>query len=211
MDNVTSGYQAVIEEICELNWPALGRTQLSAAAWAYYYFSIQFRESLLTALALYPDDDQLKRLVREECDTDNLSPWPGVCAAGEKLNHDEFMRRVLDLNSIGQGLRDTIETSGQRYLERTRQFDERVRAMSIASYECGGLESVFTAMLRGSQWDTPLLEGFRHFLVKHIGFDSDEEQGHGALIQHLVPDEGIRPLWTEFRDLLIAAVPGLAA
>lgn len=210
MDEMTSGYPPVIEEICGLDWPALDKAQLSAAAWAYYYFSIQFRENLLVALALYPEDQQLTRLAREECDTDNLSPWPDVSGAGEKLDHDEFMRRVLNLSPIDPDVRNTIVDAGQRYLDRVRKLNDRIRAMSIASYECGGLERVFTAMLQGRHWDTPLLEGFRHFLVRHIGFDADPNEGHGALIHHLVPDDGIRPLWVEFRDLLLVAVPRLA-
>jgi len=209
MDAMTSGYRPVIAEICGLNWPGLGEADLSAVAWAYYYFSIQFRENLDVALAIHSDDEQLKHLAREECDTDNLSPWPEVAVAGEKLNHDEFMRRVLALSPIDREVRRTIEIAGEQYLRDARQMDDEARAMSIASYECGGLEDVFTAILRAQQWGTPLLEGFRHFLVKHIEFDSDVMEGHGALARHLVPDDRIRPLWTAFRDLLITAAPRL--
>ena len=63
-----------------------------------------------------------------------------------------------------------------------RRMDDKTRVMSIASYECGGLESVFRAILRAPDWNTRLLQAFRHFLVKHVGFDSDPEQGHGLLI-----------------------------
>ena len=82
-----------------LNWSSLDRDGISAVAWAYYYFSIQFRENLEVAYRLYPGD-MLKALVEGECDTDNLSPWPGVVEAGEKVNHDEFMRRLLTLSPI---------------------------------------------------------------------------------------------------------------
>ena len=66
--------------------------------------------------------------------------------------------------------------------------------MSIASYENGGLEAVFTAFIRAKDWDTPLLQGFRHFLVKHIEFDSDPMEGHGALCRALVPDDRKNPV-----------------
>jgi len=209
MDEMTSGYKPVIEEICGLDWAALDRAQLSAVAWAYYYFSIQFRENLQVALAAHPDDEQLQHLVKEECNTHNLSPWPKVAAPDEKLDHDEFMRRLLDLSPIDRDVQASIEAAGQRYLAKIRQVDDRVRAMSIASYEAGGLEAVFEAILQAQHWDTPLLEAFRHFLVKHIDFDSDPDQGHGALVQHLVPDDRIRCLWVGFRDLLITSVPRL--
>ena len=209
MDEMTSGYKPVIEEICDLNWSTLSRAERSGVAWAYYFFSVQFRESLEVALSLHPDDAQLQRLVREECATDNLSPWTGVAVPGQQMNHDEFMRRVLLLSPIDPTVRATIEDAGLRYLTRTRQMDDWVKAMGIASYECGGLEAIFTSMLKGPDWDTPLLQGFRHFLIKHIGFDSDPNEGHGALIQHFVPDDRIRPMWVAFRDLLITSVPGL--
>ncbi len=210
MDEMTSGYKPVIEEICALDWALLDRAQLSAAAWAYYYFSIQFRENLQIAYDMHPGDQQLQSLMREECATDNLSPWLGVAAPGEKLDHDEFMRRLLSLSPIDHDVRVAIETAGEDYLIKTRKVDDYVRAISIASYEAGGLEAVFKALLRAPNWDTSLLAAFRHFLVKHIDFDSDPDQGHGALVQHLVPDDRIRCLWVAFRDLLITAVPRLA-
>ena len=82
--------------------------------------------------------------------------------------------------------------------------------MSIASYEDGGLEAVFTAMLTMPNWDDPGVDAaFRHFLSEHIRFDSDPDAGHGALARHLQPDDRIEPLWTAFRDLLVAFAPGL--
>jgi hypothetical protein len=211
VDEITLGYQPLIEEICGFDWDSLNQSQLSAVAWAYYYFSVQFRENLEIAFGLHPDDEQLQLLVREECDTDNLSPWPGVAAPNERLNHDVFMKRVLNLSPIDPHVQSSIEAAGQQYLSNTRQVADDTRAMSISSYEDGGLESVFRAILTAKNWDTPLLRGFRHFLVKHIDFDSDPSQGHGALVRHIVPDDRIRCLWMEFRDLLISSVPRLAA
>jgi hypothetical protein len=211
VDEMTSGYKPLIEEVCGFDWDSLDQSQLSAVAWAYYYFSVQFRENLEIAFRLHPDDEQLRSLVREECNTANLSPWPGVAAPNEKLNHDLFMKRVLSLSPIDPRVQSTIEAAGCHYLTKTRQVADETRAMSISSYEDGGLESVFRAILRAKNWDTPLLRGFRHFLVKHIDFDSDPSQGHGALVRHILPDDRIRCLWVEFRDLLITSIPRLVA
>jgi hypothetical protein len=60
-------YESVIQEICQLDWAGLTRDELSHTAWAYYYFSIQFRENLEIARKLHPDDDKLRQLEREEC------------------------------------------------------------------------------------------------------------------------------------------------
>jgi hypothetical protein len=205
------GYRAIIDEICALDWAGLNRAGISAAAWAYYYFSIQFRENLQVASRLYPDDPALGMLMREECNTANLSPWPGVAQPGEAMDHDEFMRRVLRLDPIDPTLQQRIEQAGRYYLALTRQMDDRTRAMSITSYEDGGLESVFRAMLECRVWDTELLAGFAHFLRKHIGFDSNPDGGHGAMIRHIEPDDRIAPLWQEFYNILVLAVPQLTA
>ena len=203
-------YQDVIDDIVALNWQLLSSQDMVAAAWAYHYFSIQFRESLGVARRLHPDDDKLRQLEHEECDTDNLSPWPGVAQPGERMNHDEFMRRTLDLAPIDPELAQRFEAIGQTYLAMTRGLDASARAASIASYEDGGLERVFTAILRYEGWDNDLLAAFEHFLVEHVRFDSDPEQGHGALSRHIAIDDRILPLWQGFKSLLIDCVPQLA-
>jgi len=155
-------------------------------------------------------DQMLQKLDQGECNTDNLSPWPGVAKEGEKLNHDEFMRRLLVLNSIDENRKHFIDERGRSYLEKIRQMDSITRATSIASYENGGLESVFRAILRSQHWDNALLQAFRHFLVEHIKFDSDTEKGHGALSRQLTVNDQILPLWTEFCQLLVQSVPSLS-
>ncbi len=203
------GYRRVIDEICQLRWAELSVEQMMLAAWAYYYFSIQFRENLQIARELFPEDDKLRDLESGECDTDNLSPWPGVGESGEKMNHDEFMRRALELTPIDDETRAHVSAAGQAYLARVRQLDPVCRAISIASYEDGGLESVFKAILSFRAWDNALLQAFEHFLAEHLRFDSDPEQGHGALSRHLAVDDRILPLWEDFRTLLVSCVPAL--
>ncbi len=203
------GFRRIVKEICDLRWESLSSDDMVSTAWAYHYFSIQFRESLKTACALHPEDEKLQHLEREECDTDNLSPWPGVARPGERMNHDEFMRRTLELVPIDPTRSQYFETVGSAYLQTTRSMDPATRASAIASYEDGGLENVFTAILRFSNWDNGLLRAFRHFLSEHIRFDSDPEAGHGALSRHLAPDGRVLPMWESFRDLLVECVPAL--
>ena len=204
-------YPTVINEISRLNWPALSGDELMAVALAYYYFSIQFRESLEVACELYPADPKLAQLRREECGTDNLSPWPGVASPGERMNHDEFMRRTLELSPIDPEMRSRVEALGDTYLAETRALSRSAKAFSIASYEDGGLEATFNAMLRAPCWDGELLGAFRHFLTEHIRFDSDPDQGHGALSRHITPDDGVLSAWRAFHEMLVGAVPKLAS
>jgi hypothetical protein len=200
----------VIEEICGLRWQELTEDELLDVAWAYYFFSIQFRENLQIARSLYPGDDNLRRLEQEECGTDNLSPWPGVAAVDEKMNHDEFMRRVLLLSDIASEKQRKLESLGHDYLRTVREINPVTRALSISSYEDSGLERVFGAILQARCWENESLRAFKHFLDEHIKFDSNPEQGHGALSRHLAPDDRVLPLWVAFRDILIAAVPSLS-
>ena len=200
-------FEAVIDEICRMRWESADRAGIMRVAKAYYYFSVQFRENLEIACDLYPEDECLGRLRAGECDTDNLSPWPGVTAPGEKLDHDEFMKRLLAGDPVD---RDPYLTSvGSRYLDRVRNLDVMTRGASIASYEDGGLSQVFGAMLRANDWRGAGPAAFKFFLEQHVLFDSDEEVGHGALARHLKADDAILPLWTAFRDLLAAALPRL--
>ena len=75
-------YQEVIDDICDFNWNGLTQEDLIDVAWAYYHFSVQFRENLEIARNLYPDDERLMELDRGKRDTDNFSPWPGVPRSG---------------------------------------------------------------------------------------------------------------------------------
>lgn len=202
-------FSKTVEAIGNLAWERLNEQECVDCAWAYYYFSIQFREHLLVARRLLPDDEKLQDLERGECDTDNLLPWPGVAAPGEALNHDEFMRRLLALSPIADERRQDFEIRGQSYLDSTRAMDDETRAMSIASYEDGGLEHTFEAMLRMPDYANPALAAFRHFLSEHIRFDSNPDEGHGALARHLNPDDRIKPLWDGFYDLMVAFAPSL--
>jgi hypothetical protein len=201
----------VIDEICALPWSSLSSDDMVDVAWAYYFFSIQFREGLGEARRLYPADVSLQKIEAEECDTDNLSPWPRVAVIGERMNHDEFMRRTLALMPLAPSQVARHEAIGRRYLAETRALGSEIRAASLVSYEDGGLERVFKSMLTFTQWDSDLLRAFRHFLSEHVRFDSDTEQGHGALCRHLAFDDRVLPLWRSFQDLLLQAVPALSS
>ncbi len=208
--SVLFAYEQIINEICNLGWTVLNEQDLIRVAWAYYHFSVQFRECLEIARELHPDDERLLQLDHGERNTDNLSPWPGVAAVGETINHDEFMRRTLQLATIPEIGRLALADIGNDYLRKVRAIDRTTRALALASYEDGGLERVFRAILTARHWNGPLQQAFKHFLTEHIRFDSDPDQGHGALCRHLTPDDRVLPLWTLFMHMLTEAAPRLA-
>jgi hypothetical protein len=206
----TAAYAQVINEICDLNWSALSRDELIDVAWAYYFFSVQFCENVGIARRLHPNDKRLEELDRGERDTDNLSPCPGVVGVGEKVDHDEFMRRALRLEAIDELRRRRLLTIGAAYLDKVRAADDATRTLSLPTYEDGGLERVFRSILLAPDWDGPLLEAFKHFLVGHIALDSDPREGHGSLCRHLTPNARVLELWLAFKQSLVAAAPNLA-
>ena len=208
-ESASFAYQQIINQITELSWATLNEEDVIRVAWAYYFFSVQFRECLEIAREMYPDDERLLQLDHGERDTDNLSPWPGVAKPGEKMNHDEFMRRTLELAKIPEIGRIVLSDIGNKYLRTVRAIDPHIRALALATYEDGGLEKVFKAILTAPNWNGPLQRAFKHFLAEHIRFDSDPDQGHGALCRHLTPDDRVLPLWAEFKHLLNGAVPRL--
>jgi hypothetical protein len=203
-------YRRIVDEICALDWSSLSRDEVVNTAWAYYYFSVQFCETVGIARRLYPDDRSLEELDAGERNTDNLSPCPGVVVVGERVDHDEFMRRTLQLETIDPARKRRLKAIGASYLEQIRAVDDETRVLSLASYEDGGLESVFRAILRAGRWDGPLLHAFRHFLEGHIALDGDPEHGHGALCRRFTPSAEVHGLWAAFKKLLIAGAPGLA-
>ena len=196
-------YEQVIDEICNLGWTASELDEdLIRVAWAYYHFSVQFRECLEIARELHPDDERLLQLDHGERNTDNLSPWPGVAAVGEKMNHDEFMRRTLQLTTIPEIGRLALTDIGNDYLRKVRAIDRTTRALALASYEDGGLERVFRAILTARHWNGPLQQAFKHFLTEHIRFDSDPDQGHGALCRSRRRKKLLPSSWTVRSTLL---------
>ena len=208
-DDDNSVYDKVIREICGLDWISLTKDGLINVAWAYYYFSVQFCENVGLARILYPNDERLKELDSGERDTDNLSPWPRVAEIGERIDHCEFMRRTLELSPIDEARRLRLESIGNAFLIFTRSIDPETRALSLPSYEDGGLERVFRAILQAPTWDDPLLHAFRHFLEKHITLDSDPDHGHGSLCRFLQPNAKVLGLWTSFKQILIESAPEL--
>jgi len=207
--NKDNSYEEIIKLICDLNWNGLSREGLTDIAWVYYFFSVQFCETVGLARILYPNDKKLEELDHGERDTDNLSPYPGVVEINERVDHCEFMRRTLELTPIELTRRLRLQSIGEAYLILTRSMDPATRAVSLPTYEDGGLEQVFRSILRAPHWDTALLRAFKHFLEGHVALDSDPVHGHGSLCRFLEPNAKVFDLWTAFGQMLIEAAPEL--
>ena len=211
VETTNPGYEQVIDQICNLNWTNLNDEDIIRVAWAYYHFSVQFRECLEIARKMYPDDERLLQLDHGERDTDNLSPWPGVAKPRRENEPRRIHAQDAELAKIPEIGRIVLSDIGNKYLKTVRAIDPKIKALALATYEDGGLERVFRVMLTAPNWNGPLQQAFKHFLAEHIRFDSDPDQGHGALCRHLTPDNRVLPLWAEFKHMLTEAAPNLKA
>ena len=122
----------------------------------------------------------------------------------------------LLLAPIDEGRQREFEALGQVYLAEVRSTDRLTRALSIASYEDGGLEQVFRAMCRMPVVANPALRAFRHFLLEHIRFDSDDGAGdiaraldHGGCLEVIsgapLPAGWTGKLWAQSQGIARAA------
>ena len=102
----------------------------------------------LKARELLPDDEQLEELDRGERDTDNLSPYPGVVVAGERVNHDEFMRRALLLTPIDDIRRSRLEEIGAAYLSKSAPLTIGQRRRASRAMRTAGLRRCSGACCR---------------------------------------------------------------
>ena len=143
VETTNLGYGHVIDAICNLNWTKLTEEDIIRVAWAYYHFSVQFRECLEIARKMYPDDERLLQLDHGERNTDNLSPWLGVAATGEKMNHDEFMRRTLELAKIPETGRIVLSDIGKKYLKAVRAIDPKIRRWLLPLTKTAGWKKSF--------------------------------------------------------------------
>ena len=69
------------------------------------------------------------------------------------MNHDEFMRRTLQLTTIPNERRQALASIGQAYLAKVRAIDRNTKALALGSYEDGGLERMFRAILTAQRWE----------------------------------------------------------
>ena len=56
-------FHSVIDGICSMAWDDLDSDEVMRVATAYYFFSVQFRESLEVARERHPNDEKARRIV----------------------------------------------------------------------------------------------------------------------------------------------------
>ncbi|MGH1403481.1 MAG: hypothetical protein ACRBDL_04505 [Alphaproteobacteria bacterium] len=199
-----------VNRICNLDWESFNEDQIASAAWMLYYLSIQFRKNLETAMELHPNDPALQELATEELHTDNLSPFPNIAEEGECLDHDEFLKRIIDSYPMEQEKKQFLTALGNKYLAELSHMPDEAKTMHLVSLEDGGASRIYQSILNAptEQWESNEMQAFHHFLEKHVAFDNleGEDAGHGALIRKLGMDDSIAPMYDVLADCMEEAI-----
>ena len=70
-----------VANIVNRDWRNLSEAEMVSATWAYYFFSVQFRENLEIATDFFPEDNNLRKLLGEEAKHGQPVALSGDCGA----------------------------------------------------------------------------------------------------------------------------------
>ncbi len=179
----------VVRKIKELDWEHLNAEELVVVWYLSYVAAIEFAEALRIALRMYPDDEGLKRMAFGELKTRNLS-LDDFRVAGD---HHEFLAHFLKKHNVTEKMERELGEHAARYLAACRELSDEVRAMTVFSRE-EELSGIFARILQAKDWSAPGLYAFRHYLSRHITFDTGEG-GHHDLVSSFPVDDQVLPFY----------------
>ncbi|MDR3440146.1 hypothetical protein [Telmatospirillum sp.] len=182
-------HKAVVREIKGLNWENLDGDDLQVVMYLSYIAAVEFAEALRLALDLYPSHEGLLEMAHGELKTKNLL-LDDYRDAGD---HHEFLAHFLEKHDLTEPMRQRLGRHADAYLAACRSLDENVRAMTVFSRE-EELSGIFARMLDAEDWSYPGLYAFRHYLSRHITFDSGEG-GHHDLVSSFPIDDRVYPFY----------------
>ena len=197
-------YKLVVEQIKHLNWSNLDTSELTKVWYLSWVAAVEFAEALRIALDLYPDHRGLAKMARGELNTKNLF-LDDYHQAGD---HHEFLEHFLKKHDVINQMDETLVQQGVEYLNACRNLSSADRAMTVFSRELE-LSGIYARILDAPDWSAPGLYAFRHYLVKHIQFDSGTG-GHHDLTSDFPVDDHVLPFY-EARLESFRLVPALFA
>lgn len=195
-------YKKVVKQIRQLSWTSLNSEELQVVMYLSWVAAVEFGEALRVALSVYPEHEGLQEMAHGELKTKNLLLDDFVIAG----DHHEFLHHFLVKHDVLRPLEQRLGTHAAAYLKACRSLSPENRAMTVFSRE-EELSGIFARMLEASDWSAPGLYAFRHYLSRHITFDSSEG-GHHDLVSSFAIDENVLPFYAA-RLETFRLVPGL--
>lgn len=174
-----SRYSDYVESIKNIPWSRIEPARIVNTS---LVTGLEFAQSLRIALMLYPDNQNLIAMAKEELETTNLflQDYNGKGDHVDFLLH--FCSRApfynVEYNPVLQGF---------KYLSNVGKFSPEERAMTVFSRE-KELPGVFSSILKSCEDALP--EFYVHYLRNHIDWDS-KEGGHADLVSGFELDEDV--------------------
>ena len=126
------------------------------------------------------------------------------------MGHDHFLKRIIDKQPITDDKKQFLSELGNTYLTQLSEMSDELKSMCLVSSEDGGSKAIYQQMIKSPEecWTSPTMKAFKHFLNKHIAFDSNEGDscGHGALVRKLGINDDVTPMLKMFADCLEKAI-----
>lgn len=180
--------QSVIGEITNLPWQRLSPAGLQQLMVLSHHAAREFAASLRVAKRLYPNNKELYEMATGELETTNLH-FDSYKGPGDHADYlDHFIRKC--------NVPTQVHAKGTAYERLVAQLPDTVRASSVFERE-QYLPEIFKRILAAPDWDAPGLEAYRHYLEKHIQFDT-EPGGHAEKVANLSTTAAF---WNERRHM----------
>ncbi len=183
------GYKHFVKLIKNLNWENLNGEELQVVMYLSWVAAVEFAEALRIALRLYPNHVGLQEMAHGELKTKNLL-LDDFRIAGD---HHEFLGHFLRKHGLMETMTRKLGDQAEAYLAKCRALSESERAMTVFSRE-DELSGIFARILDAKDWSAQGLYAFRHYLSRHITFDTGAG-GHHDLTSDFPVDERVRPFY----------------
>jgi hypothetical protein len=182
-------YKEIVQQIKHLNWCGLDTIGLTKVWYLSWIAAVEFAEALRITLDLYPNHRGLAKMARGELKTRNLR-LEDYLQAGD---HHEFLEHFLNKQGVINRIDEALVNHGVRYMNACRELSDTDRAMTVFSRELE-LAGIFERILEAPDWSAPGLYAFRHYLSRHIVFDSSVG-GHHELTSDFPVDDRVKPFY----------------
>lgn len=179
-------YKDVAKQIRELNWKSLNEKDLQKLMVLSTYAALEFADSLRLTLRTHPRDMQIKKMSKEELDTDNLH-FEDYNGPGDHYN---FLAHFITKHNL---LTKRLKEVGLSYSDEIYRLPSEVKVMSIASRE-KELPGIFTQILKAPKWNAPGLPAYRYYLERHLELDGGEN-GHASMLKDITIDDRVEDFY----------------
>lgn len=109
-------------------------------------------------------------------------------------DHHEFLAHFLRKHGLLEKMQARFSKDVDAYMSACRSLSDEDRAMTVFSRE-DELSGIFARILDARDWSAPGLYAFKHYLSRHILFDTGDG-GHHDLTSDFPVNDNVLPFYT---------------